>query len=285
MTILKPVFLAFLYMTLVAAPAQAMDNAREQRWARQVVDFLATGEPQWLNAEGQKFLSIYTPSSESTTSGNTKGAVILLHDQGVHPAWPRVIQPLRTQLPAQGWATLSLQMPVLSREAKPEDYIPVFKFVPVRIQAALEFLTKQGVNNIILLGHGLGANMATDYLVKHHDTRIKAFIGIDMAGNRQPTGYLVLDNVSAMLQMKIPILDVYGSKTNPAVLNSADRRAFAVYQTGNFHSRQIKIDNANSFFEGHEDELLHVITKWIAEFSTTKQSDQFVSTNNPLHSK
>jgi len=265
----------------VVLPVQASDSAKEQRWANQIADFLVDGEQQWLDANGQKFLAIYTPAA----GNHIKGAVILLHGRGTHPDWPQVIQPLRTQLPEQGWATLSLQMPVLHNGATYEDYIPLFKEVPARIDAGLGFLSKQGVNNIVLLGHSLGTNMATDYLVNHPKSRIQAFVGIGMMGNPQPAEYQVLDNVAAMLQMKVPVLDIYGSQTYSRVLRSVDRRAFAVYHTGNHYSRQFKIDDANHFFQGHEEELLQAVTNWMAQFALPKQIHQFTSTANSMHSK
>jgi len=101
--------------------------------------------------------------------------------------------------------------------------------------------------------------------------------GIGMAGNRQTAKYLPLDNVAGLLQMKVPVLDIYGSQTNPIVLESVDRRAFAIavtaYQPGNRYSRQIRINGANQFFQGHEHELLQVITNWMTRFILSKQAN------------
>lgn len=283
MNTLKQAILMFLVSISLVLAVQATDSAREQRWANQISDFLVDGEPRWLDADGQKFLGIYTPA----VNEEPIGAVIFLHSRGVHPDWPQVIQPLRTQLPAKGWATLSLQMPVLQNDATDEDYVPLFKDVPARIQAGLDFLSKHGLNNIVLIGHSLGTNMGTNYLAKHQDPRIKAFVGIGMMAKPQPTKYLPLDNVAAILQMKVPVLDIYGSQTYPVVLESVDRRAFAiaVHRTGNYHSRQIKINGANHFFQGHEDELLQAIATWMIEFTNLKQANVIVSTDTQVQSK
>lgn len=268
----------FLLTTFLVLPVQASDSAKEQRWAQQIANFLVAGEPIWLAADGQRFLSLYTHAA----GNRTKGAVILLHGRGTHPDWPQVIQPLRSQLPAKGWATLSLQMPVLQYDASDEAYVPLFKDVPARIQAGLDFLSEQGVNNIILLGHRLGSNMATAYLATHPDPRIKAFVGINMMGQAQPAEYRVLDNAAAILKMKVPVLDVYGAKTYHVVLESADRRAFAVYKIGQQHSRQIEINDADHFFQWHEKELVQVIANWMTAFSRMKPAKKLVSSNNPL---
>lgn len=276
MNTLKQVIGVLLLAVTLVFSVHASDTAKEQRWANQVVEFLIDGEPQWLEAGEQKFLGIYTPA----TGPYTKGAVILLHGGGAHPDWPQVIQPLRTQLPGTGWATLALQMPVLQSGASNEAYVPLFKEVPARIEAGLNFLSQQGVSNVILLGYSLGSNMATDYLARYRDPRVKGFVGIGMVGNPQPAEYQVLDNVAALLQVKVPVLDVYGSQTVTEILQSVDRRAFAVYQTGNDHSRQIEISGANHFFQGYEDELLQSIASWITMLVNQKQAGKFESTDN-----
>lgn len=277
-TVLQTILL-FLLSTTLVLPVHATDSAREQRWASQISDFLTEGEPLWLQSDGKKFFAIYTPA----VNKQPIGAVILLHGRGLHPDWPQVIQPLRTQLPTKGWASLSLQMPVLQSDATDEDYLPLFKDVPVRIQAGLDFLSKQGLSNIVLIGHSLGSNMATDYLAKHHDPRIKAFVGIDMTGRRQPAKYLPLDNVTGLLQIRIPVLDIYGSQTSPAVLDSADRRAFAIAvpQNALYRSRQIRINGANHIFQRHEEEFLQTISNWMSGFTKLlEQENKLVITVN-----
>ncbi|MFO7604478.1 MAG: alpha/beta fold hydrolase [Gammaproteobacteria bacterium] len=276
MNILKQGTGAVLLAVVVVFSVYASDSAKEQRWANQIVEFLIDGEPRWLEAGEQKFLGIYTPAR----GPYTKGAVILLHGGGAHPDWPQVIQPLRTQLPDTGWATLALQMPVLHSGASNAAYVPLFKEVPARIEAGLTFLSQQGVSNVILLGHSLGSNMASDYLARNRDPRVKGFVGIGMVGNPQPDEHQVLDNVAALLRMKVPVLDVYGSQTVPEILQSVDRRAFAVYQTGNDHSRQIEISGANHFFQGYEAELLQSVASWITMLVNPQQASKFERTDN-----
>ena len=276
MNTLKQILLTSIFSTIMVLPAQATDSAKEERWANQVTDFLIDGEPEWLEANGKKFLGIYTPASTDKTTG----AVILLHGRGVHPDWPQVIQPLRSQLPDKGWATLSLQMPVLPNNAYDRDYVPLFKEVPERINAGLDFLSQQNINNIVLMGHSLGANMASDFLARQGDRRVNAFVGIGMMGLKQPAGYRVLDNVASLQKIKLPVLDIYGSKTNDKVLYTADRRARVIKRTGHIHSRQIKIDGSNHFFQGYEDILLNNIATWLDETTgRNKQSASVVNAN------
>lgn len=112
----------FLTGLLPGNTLAAADLAREQRLAEQTVDAILDGDPVELVAGEHTFLGIFM-AAEHTPA---KGAVLVLHGRGTHPDWPQVANPLRTTLPEAGWATLSLQMPVLARDAKFYDYLPVF---------------------------------------------------------------------------------------------------------------------------------------------------------------
>ena len=272
-TFIQVLLMAVLSVMMVFS-VQATDNSKEQRWADQVTDFLLDGEAEWLEADGKKFLSIYTPAITDTTTG----AVILLHGRGAHPDWPQVIQPLRSQLPGKGWATLSLQMPVLANDAYDRDYVPLFHEVPQRIKAAVDFLSQKNINNIVLMGHSLGATMASDYLARYSDERIKAFVGIGMKAMKQPVEYRVLDNTVSLQKINLPVLDIYGSKTIEEILYSADRRAHVIKRIGHAQSRQIKLEGTGHFFQGHEDKLLDNIVLWINKSTVSnKQSKSVVN--------
>lgn len=248
-------------MSSAHAQISTPDYAKEQRWAEQVVDFLIDGEPVWLKADQHKFLGIYTEATTETTHG----AVILIHGGGVHPDWQKVIKPLRTRLPKRGWATLSIQMPVLANRADEHDYVPLFKYVPARIHAAEKFLQQHNINRIVLAGHSLGASMASHYLATSHNKDIDAFIGIGMNGSPQPKEYLVLDNVASLLQIKVPVLDIYGQYTNEQVLGSRYRRAFALQSVGNSQSHQVFVRKADHFYEGYEQELIDKMYQWMEQ--------------------
>ncbi|NYT28383.1 MAG: hypothetical protein H0A76_11265 [Candidatus Thiodubiliella endoseptemdiera] len=56
------------------------DYAKEGRWATQVEDGLMDGEVVWLNANGHKFMSLYTPSETKT-----KRTALIIHGLGAHP--------------------------------------------------------------------------------------------------------------------------------------------------------------------------------------------------------
>lgn len=93
--------------------AWASDRAKEQRWADQIVDFLVVGEAVRLQTGEERFLGLFTEAATEPV----KGAVIVIHGVGVHPDWQDVVAPLRTGLPEHGWATLSIQMPILAKQS------------------------------------------------------------------------------------------------------------------------------------------------------------------------
>ena len=155
-TLLRLLVVSF---SILAFNAQASDLAKEKRWADQVVDSLLDGEAVWLNDGSHDFLGIYTGANEDKGRG-----VVVMHGIGVHPNWQQVIQPLRVELAAHDWNTLSIQMPVLPNEAESSEYAPLFDEVAPRIDAAIDYLKANGSDEIVLIGHSLGAAMAAWYL-------------------------------------------------------------------------------------------------------------------------
>ena len=113
-----------------AAPAQP-DYAREQRWAQEITPAILVGEALHLKlASGREFLAIYTSAPKP------RAALIVVHGLGLHPDWG-LVNTLRSQLPDAGYATLSVQMPVLAAEARPQDYAGTFPEAGDRLRAAL----------------------------------------------------------------------------------------------------------------------------------------------------
>ena len=255
--------LALLFIS-VASPLQASDLNKEKRWANQIVEYLFDSESYWLEANGNPFLVIYTPAA----TGKPKGVAILMHGRGVHPDWAQVINPLRTELPGKGWATLSIQMPVLANDAPYRDYIPLFKEIPQRIQASLAFVRHRHLKPVVLIGHSLGATMGSYYLSNHPDTKIDAFVGIGMMASKEVAQDTVLDDTASLRHIRIPVLDVFGSVTNESIVKSAPARANSISHAGNAFSKQVEIKDATHFFDGQEEELLMSITSWLSGISS-----------------
>ncbi len=244
-------------LMLFANAGLASDLAKEKRWADQIVDELIDGDEIWLEANGQKFLSILT-----IAQGDTKGGVIVMHGIGVHPNWPQVVYPLRVQLAARGWTTLSLQMPILPNEAQAQEYVPLLDEVPSRIRAGIAALKEQGAEPIFLVAHSLGSGMARHFLAAGGDAAIKGFVGVGMGVNKQVPQ---INSLDALEKIRLPVLDLYGENDLNTVVDTADERAAAAKAGGNRDYVQVTIPGADHFFDGFEAPLVQTVANWLVQ--------------------
>jgi len=256
-----PVLFLMLASALFAARAGASDFAKEKRWADQVVDSILIGEPVWLKDGDHEFLAIYT----EPTGDKAIGGAIVMHGIGVHPNWNDVVYPLRTGLPEAGWHTLSLQMPILENDADYKDYVPLFSEIAPRIDAGIDFLKEKGVGNIVLIGHSLGAAMAAYYFAGHDRPEVRALVMVGATGTHfhDPER----DVVQSLKKIKKPVLDLSGSDDEPDVLATQEFKAEAAKEGGNDAYVQDRIEGANHFMVGKEDELVERVGEWIGQFT------------------
>jgi len=247
--------LAALLGLAVAGTTAASDIDKERRWAEQLQDQLVVGEPLRLTAGQQGFFALYTPAVGKLQ----RGGVILLHGLGAHPDWPDVISPLRKNLPETGWSTLAVQLPIRPNEADFTDYPPLFPEANARISAAIRYLQKQGLRNIVLVGHSLGAAMGAYFLAqKAPDSEaVRAFVGIGM-GHAPGT---VAHTPDALAKITLPVLDLYGTQDLRGVLGSTKARAAS--QVDNAGYRQLAIAGADHFFRGLDTTLVKRVSSWL----------------------
>lgn len=244
---------------LCAAATQAMaaaDLERETRIAAEISDSIIEGEPLHLEADGREFLAIFTPSEDT----DSRDAVLILHGRGLHPDWQDVVYPLRTELPQQGWHSLSIQLPVLGKEAKYYDYVEIFPEALPRIDAAIAHLRAQGVERIVMIAHSCGVHMGMAWIEAHGDGELAGFVGIGMGATdyQQPMrAPFPLEN------LHVPVLDVFGSEDYPAVQRMAPQRLEAMRAAGHPHSAQRRVDGANHDFHGAAAPLLSAVGEWL----------------------
>ena len=248
--------LIFFVLAGVSLAATKSDTAKEKRWEEQIVPSLISGEAVKLKAGDVEFLGLYTDNSTKPTLGG----VILIHGIGAHPAWPEIIEPLRTDLPEHGWSTLSLQMPILGNEANVQDYLPLIEEAPARVQAGVDYLKGKGVKNIVIIAHSMGTIMANQYLANKPDPAVHAYIAIGM-GNPLPTKY---DSLTAVKMITLPMLDLYGSQDLEAVLATVKPRAAAAHKV-NKHYSQVMVEGANHFFTDMQDTLIKRVRGWLSK--------------------
>ena len=230
------------------------DYEREARLAEQIVDMILDGDPVWLEADQREFLGIYTEADES------RAAVMILHGRGFHPDWADAINPLRVGLVERGYSTLSLQMPVLAKDAKYYDYLPVFDFAHARIEAGLRFLRENGHRKVILLAHSCGVHMAMDWIDENGDDSIDAYVGLGMGATDygQP-----MRKPFPLAQMRVAVLDLYGANEFPAVLRAAPERLAMLEAGGHEQSRQLVLPQANHYFTDQGDALVAAVADWL----------------------
>lgn len=238
---------ALLLTLLLALPAAAADYAREKKWADEILPAVLTGDPVWLEVlkgpySGRKFLTLYTEAPDA------KAGVIVVHGMGVHPDWG-LIGPLRQTLPDHGYATLSVQMPVLKADAQGEDYPATFDEASARLAQAVAFMEAKGYRKIALVSHSMGCRMTARYLERHPDAPIQAWVAI---------------GASAALdygKLNFPVLDLYGENDLPEVLKLAAQRG----QGLKGKSAQKVVPKADHFFEGRDKALLENVRGFLDE--------------------
>ena len=200
------------------------------------------------------FLGLYTEADEDPGRGP-----VIVHGIGVHPNWPQVVYPLRTGLPQRGWSTLSIQMPVLPNEASDTDYGPLMDEVAPRLDAAIAYLNEQGVKQVAIVAHSLGATMANDYLASH-PRAAAAFVAIGLSSGAEHAGR---DNAKLIGDIQVPTLDLFGQNDLDAVISGAKDRADAA--SANTGYSQVQAADADHFFDGQEAALVEIVADWLEQ--------------------
>ena len=246
--------IALLCLLHLSMSVAASDIAREKRLASQIVDSIIDGDAVFLQSGKHEFLSIYTEADEP------KGAALIMHGRGFHPNWTDVAYPLRVGLVEHGWNTLSLQMPVLEKEARYYDYLKIMDEALPRIEAGIDYLKQQGNDKIILIAHSCSVHMTMAWVDAGRMRDIDAFVGIGMGAvdYQQP-----MKTPFPLEKFSVPVLDVYGEKEYPAVIKGAPERLAAIQKAGNAKSKQVSVPGANHYFTDEGDALLEVVGPWL----------------------
>lgn len=252
-----PVFPA-LFFVLCCQFAVASDLAREKRMASEIVDSIMDGDTVMLQAGDVEFLGIYA----ETDADKPRGAVLVLHGRGYHPNWPDVVYPVRVGLLEQGWNTLSIQLPVLEKEAKYNDYIPLFDASVGRIDSALAYLKEQGNDFIVMVAHSCGTHMANRWIKESDPDAIDAMvmIGLGATDKGQP-----MQDAFNLDRLKVPVLDIMGLDDFPAVKRYAPMRMMQITAADIYRSKQRVIPDSNHYFTDRGDVLVEVIGEWLDE--------------------
>ena len=241
----------------------ASNLEREKRMADEIVDAILDGDAVFLTANDHEFLSIYTKADTEAESDKAKGTAIILHGRGFHPDWQDAINPLRVGLTETGWNTLSVQMPVLEKQAKYYDYLPLFPDAIPRIEAAIAYAREQmngEQEKVVLIAHSCGAHMAMAWADVDSFESIDAYVGIGMGATdyKQP-----MKRPFPLDSIRVPVLDVYAENDYPAVIKMADDRLKLIKKAANDKSSQVIIEGADHYYVDKGDALTQAINRWL----------------------
>jgi len=235
------VAIAFGVAPAVAAPA--IDDAREDRWAQEAVPAIVVGDAVWLATPSRaKVLAIF-----AAPAGRPKGGVILIHGLGVHPDFG-MIGGLRALVSDAGYATLSVQMPVLAAGATRDAYSIALPAAAERIDAAIAFLRARNIAPIAIVSHSFGATMTDGYLARPGAARIDAWVPIGMLSDftKDP---------------REPVLDIVAASDFAEVAAAAPLRARRLPHDGCSHA--LTIEGADHYFETRQKELAAAVAAFL----------------------
>lgn len=233
----------------------ASNELRELEYAEEIEASFSTGEIVWLRAKNKKFLGLYT----ETEKMENMGTVIIVHPRNGNPNQTELINPLRTYLPKHNWATLSLQMPVLSVEAAEKEYYSLFDDASARIQAGVDYLVSAGVKNIVLVGYELGGLMAVNYMSSNQSKELAAIVTISMGVPK--TDHKKAQVIEFIKNIKQPFLDIYAEYDLTDVTTSARKRRIAGKSSSAY--RQFQVEGEGHLFQHDEGLVVKRIYSWI----------------------
>ena len=186
----------------------------------------------WLETAGKKFIALW----ERDTSGNPFGAVLMLHGEGQTADWPTSLGALRNGLTRHGWSTLSISLPpqklkkipsrnisgqTSSNNESTDTAIPPIntdQHAQERIATAMAYLNQNGQYNIVLLGEGLGAKRAAEYMRPEStksDTKDSGNPDTEMAAN---TVAKIQSRIRALILINARNVALQGDTTLPNLL-------------------------------------------------------------------
>jgi alpha/beta superfamily hydrolase len=243
---IKPLAAVLLLILSGACLAQP-DYAREKRWADEITPGLVVGDAVYIaQPSGHKFLALHTAAAAANP------AAIVVHGMGVHPDWS-LVGALRIGLADHGYATLSVQMPVLASEATADAYLALFADAAERLKSAVAFLKARGHGKIALVSHSMGARMSNAFLTAAPDSGVTAWVSIGISNGE----------FADAEKLRLPVLDMYGERDFALVLKNAAART-AVLKTLK-GSAQVEVAGADHYFAGSERELIRQVRQFLEQ--------------------
>lgn len=238
----------FVFIFTSGASAEP-DYQREQRWEKEILPSVMVGEPIYITQKNQhQFLALYAEVD------NRKMALVMAHGMGLHPDWG-MISTLRQELFDHGYATLSVQMPILAANANFKLYSSLFTDGAERLRLAVNYLKRKGYQRIVIVSHSNGSRMSRVYM-ERNPKDITAWVSLSLTQGDDYEG------------ITSPVFDLYGENDLSHVTNTALHRKNSIIE--NKLSKQMMIIDANHFFNDKENEMIEAIKLFLDDINHSK---------------
>lgn len=259
-------FFSLLIVLSFWGGVQAADSIREQRQAKEIEAALRSGKALWLDAAGTPFLALEIEGDGKVL----KGGAILLHDQNGFPDGPGLIGVLRQGLARNGWETLALQLPMAAADAPQGEWQALVPEAGARLEAAIQRFTQRKIKHLVIIGEGLGARMALEYLAKNKKTMVKGLIllGLSVDGPEDAS-------LAALKKIKVPVLDLCAQQSQAADPEGQRKRRQMARYAGNADYQQNSIQGAVTGFPGHEQLVLMRLKGWLGRKLPNSYPDHY----------
>jgi len=186
--------------------------------------------------------------------GDKPLGLLLAHGRGKQPDW-KVVEPLRYAAQQQlGYHTLSLQMP--NDDINFKDYDSVFPQAYAAFNKGIARMQQLGVKKIYLMGHSMGARMASAFIATHPDAPIAGLIVAGCRNNGQEP--LACDHNLQLIDL--PVLDIWG-EANQLDNTAANQRKYL--QSDNY--QQVAISDGDHLFSGVENDFIAAVIHWLRQ--------------------
>ncbi|MFT4580734.1 MAG: hypothetical protein ACI915_003143 [Gammaproteobacteria bacterium] len=219
---------------------QAVRNITEQAIASRLQITLNGAEIIWLAAQDQEFLAVYRDAEIQPASG----AIIISTANGLTVENSLTHRTIAEVAAGSGWASLSFQPIAMSNQTSttvPEESL-------LRLNSAIDYVRRQAIENIIIVGDAGGANLAIQCVTKTSPAGVVAVIGLGL-WDEELTG------------TDIPVLDIVGTRDHQALVKH-QARAAKTRQRAN-RVDLITIDGADASFIGYEDVVAKRLRGWL----------------------
>lgn len=221
------------------------DVAREKRWADQLLPSLVVGDATYLQTrDGTRFLALWAAPERP------RGAVLLLHGPGLHPNHG-ITGELRVALFERGFATLSLQMPVLAAEVDDAArYRELYPEAGERIAAGVAFLRDKGFARTAVVSHAMGSGMFYDWWRASRSPAVSAWVAMSFYG--------VFEEIA---RAPFPVFDIYGARDYRGIRGNAGERAEVLATVRG--ARQLAVADGGHFLAGGEATVLQEVPAFL----------------------